>query len=116
MHMFPEPYFLKEAYKNNLKEIKTSGFYVDPFLSERLLPQTLGYNITMAWPFPKSIRTAYEHLRERLLSLDRILYVYPAEETHITVATPCVLQTLLAQHARNHEYQETDNPCKYSRA
>ena len=85
--MFPEPFFSTTQYDHSLNEIRKFGFVADPFLSQPTLPRTFGFNFTMAWPLPESLRVAHDTLRTSLNRLDKGLYIYPHEDTHVTVAT-----------------------------
>jgi hypothetical protein len=62
------------------------AFEPDPWL-DRLQEPVLGLNVAMEWPLPAAFRPAYERLRARLLALDDAVYVYPFDETHVTIAT-----------------------------
>lgn len=58
----------------------------DPLL-ERLDTPVLGLNVAFHWPLPEAFRGEYDRLRARLQALDPGVYVYPFEQTHVTVAT-----------------------------
>jgi hypothetical protein len=84
--MYPEPHFSAEEDRRAQDEIQTSGFLADPWL-DRLDAPVLGFNVAFHWPLPATFRAAYEDLRARLAALDPGAYIYPFEETHVTVAT-----------------------------
>jgi len=58
----------------------------DPLL-ERLDMPVLGLNVAFHWPLAEAFRGEYDRLRARLIGLDEGVYVYPFEQTHVTVAT-----------------------------
>ena len=58
----------------------------DPLLG-RLDTPVLGLNVAVLWPLPQAFRPRYERMCARLSRLDQGVYVYPFEQTHVTVAT-----------------------------
>lgn len=62
------------------------AFEADPLLG-RLDTPVLGLNVAVHWPLPQAFRAEYERMRARLGRLDPGVYVYPFEQTHVTVAT-----------------------------
>lgn len=65
---------------------RQAPFEADPLLDR---PETpfLGLNVAFHWPLPEAFRAEYDHMRTRLAALDAGVYVYPFEQTHVTVAT-----------------------------
>jgi hypothetical protein len=61
-------------------------FEADPLLDGLDTP-VLGLNVAFHWPLPAAFRAGYDRLRGLLLALDPGVYVYPFEQTHVTVAT-----------------------------
>jgi hypothetical protein len=79
--------FLPAAERNRIEsEIRRDGFIVDELVG-RLHTPTLGLNVALAWPLPLELHERYKDLASRLLGLGNCLYVYPYEQTHVTIAT-----------------------------
>jgi hypothetical protein len=63
-----------------------AAFEADPLLEGPDTP-VLGLNVAFHWPLPAAFRGEYDSMRARLRALDPGVYVYPFEQTHVTVAT-----------------------------
>lgn len=87
-------------------EIRESGFAVDALLSVDPDCPAYGLNIALAWPFPEKLKENYEKLRRELLELGDDVYVYPYEETHVTVMT--LINFKKHQHPSTQEIQEME--------
>jgi hypothetical protein len=68
------------------QEIERDGFEADPLVVEGEWVRTWGLNLAVGWPLPVD-RRAYEPMADGLRALDPGLFVYPYEQTHITVLT-----------------------------
>ena len=84
--MYPEPHFAAAEEARSLDEIRRLGFVPDPWLGHLETP-VLGLNVAVQWPLPAAFRAEYDRMRGALERLDAGVYVYPFEETHVTVAT-----------------------------
>jgi len=70
------------------QEIAAIKFRSDDNLKEDA--EVLGLNISCAWPLPANLKSRYNQLYQDLLYLDgkyERFYIYPYEQTHITIAT-----------------------------
>lgn len=98
--MHPEPYFDKEKWNKLRKEIERDGFEPDTILPIQPDRPVYGLNITMGWPLPAPLKEPYEKLFHELSTLGPDIYVYPYEQTHITVMT--------LVNFKNHQYPGKD--------
>ncbi len=94
--MYPEPYFDKKELSKEHDEIRRTGFEPDTFLPIQPDLPVYGLNIAMGWPFPARLKKPYEKLFHKLSSLGPDIYVYPYNQTHITVMT--------IVNFKNHQY------------
>ena len=77
----------KNNFQENYEEIKKISFEVDDLLHDNPDCPVYGLNINCAWPIPENLKKAYEELRKELSCFGDDVYVYPHEETHITIMT-----------------------------
>jgi hypothetical protein len=67
-------------------DIRKNGFVTDGLLGSDADLSVYGVNLTCAWPLPQETKTVYQALARDLSTLSE-LYVYPYEQTHITILT-----------------------------
>ena len=78
-----EPGFAEQLRQQILEE----GFCGDELLATEPDMPTFGLNLACAWPFPDSLRNGHGQLADLLAQLGPDVYVYPYEQTHVTIAT-----------------------------
>lgn len=84
---YPKPYIDEQTWIDLRRAIETRGFEPDPFLQEKPVQAVFGLNIAFGWPLPTNLKEPYERLVKTLSELDSGLYVYPYNQTHVTVMT-----------------------------
>lgn len=67
-------------------DIRKNGFVTDELLIRDAGRSAYGVNLTCAWPLPPETKAAYQVLARDLSTLSE-LYVYPYEQTHVTILT-----------------------------
>lgn len=85
--MYPEPYYDRAHWLEAQDEILRNGFAPDYILPLQPDLPVYGLNIAMGWPLPVPLKESYEKLFQDLLALGPDIYVYPYEQTHITIMT-----------------------------
>jgi hypothetical protein len=78
--------FPEESKSLFYKNIQESGFIADDLVDKGMNTQVYGVNITCAWPLPVEIKESYDNLYAQLSKLECV-YVYPYNQTHITILT-----------------------------
>lgn|GEM_PF-3062262 len=81
------PYYDVEDWRVIRRQIERDGFEEDIFLPTDADRPVYGLNIAFGWPLPAGLKTPYENLRRDLTTLGTEIYVYPYEQTHVTVMT-----------------------------
>ncbi len=69
------------------REILAHGIVPDALLARDFDTPAFGFNLACAWPLPSSAKASYEQLAERLRALGPEVYIYPAWQIHVTIAT-----------------------------
>jgi hypothetical protein len=63
------------------------SFEPDPFLVTGPWAPVWGLNLALGWPLPAPVSTTYLAAAADLAALEPALYVYPHQQTHVTVLT-----------------------------
>ncbi len=94
-HSYAAAYWDTDSLSKTRTEILKLGFEEDRFLKDGLEFPVYGLNVTLTWPLPNCFRSSYEDLKSQLALLDDGLYLYPFEQTHITLVTAVHFQAQL---------------------
>jgi len=85
--MSPQPYLDKEILNKIREEVDLQGLKPDEILLNKADQPTYGLNLAIEWPFPDFLKEKYETLVKQLRKFDSNVYVYPFDNTHITLMT-----------------------------
>lgn len=85
--MDANPYLTDQKLNQLRQEINEKGFKPDPILLEGLDQPVYGFNLSIGLPLPTELKKDYAELKRSLLCLGSNIYVYPFEQTHITLLT-----------------------------
>lgn len=85
--MYPSRYINEQKYRQLQREIKANGFKQDTFLSVDPNYSVYGLNLAFGWPLPSHFKKTYEKLISALERISSSTYLYPYQQTHVTVLT-----------------------------